>query len=115
MRKDKPETSLVSQSLTYIEPLPSANELSGYERTLPGAVEHILKMAEREAEHRRSNENTAMKETFKISKKGQWFAFILSLPSLGIIRISMFLGQPLGAVAPTIIAFVSLVAIFVKK
>jgi uncharacterized membrane protein len=87
MGKDKLEASLVSRSLTYAAPLPPANEFSGYEKALPGAADRILKMAEQEAEHRRNNENTVVNESVKISKKGQLFAFIISLLSLIIIGI----------------------------
>jgi uncharacterized membrane protein len=111
MGKDKHETSLVSQSLIYIGPLPTSSEFAGYEKTLTSAADRMLTITENEAKQCHNLQN----ESVKISKKGQWFAFIISLLSLGIIGISMFLGQPLDAIAPTVVTLVSRAAIFVKK
>jgi uncharacterized membrane protein len=96
-------------------PLPPAKEFRDYEQALPGAADRILTMAETQAEHRRKNDNKLLDHSIKKSGLGQIFAFTISLLSLGAIFASIFLNQPLVAVAPAIMALSSLAAIFVGK
>ncbi|GHV14680.1 hypothetical protein AGMMS49938_11250 [Fibrobacterales bacterium] len=105
----------IETSVTYVGPLPPANDFSKYEQTLPGAAHRILTLAEQEAEHRRKNENKLIDESISLGRKGQIFAFIIALVSLGIVCTSFFFSQPFAAIAPAIIAFTSLASIFVGK
>ncbi len=41
-------------------PIPPPSYLSGYEQLLPGAADRILKMAEKETEHRQAMEKKAL-------------------------------------------------------
>jgi len=52
--------SIAERRLEYLEhsgPLPHPEILSGYEKVLPGSADRILKMAEKQQDHRISNEN----------------------------------------------------------
>ncbi|GHU49418.1 hypothetical protein FACS1894200_08030 [Spirochaetia bacterium] len=89
---------VVSQSLTYIGPLPTASEFAGYNDALPGAADRILTIAENESKHRHKLQD----ESVKLNSKGQWFAFLVTLAAL-------------GAIAPAIVALTSLGAVFIKK
>jgi uncharacterized membrane protein len=59
-------------------------------------------MAEQESEHRRKNEEKIVHHSIKKSGRGQVFAFILAVLSLGTI-------------VPAIIALSSLIAVFAGK
>jgi len=112
MNNDKQETQIVSsQSLMYIGPLPPPKDFNDYEKTLPGTANRILVIAEQEAEHRRKNEEKIIKYT----GRGQVFAFILAIISLGLIFFSILKGEPLGTIVPAIIALSSLIAVFAGK
>ena len=99
----------------YSGPLPTSKEFNGYEQTLPGAADRILTMAEKESEHRRTNETKIVDHSVKKSGRGQIFAFILALFSLGLVFFSILKGEPLGAIVPAIIALSSLIAVFAGK
>jgi len=102
-------------SVAYYGPLPTASEFSGYEQTLPGAADRILALAEKEAEHRRKNEDKLLEESINLSRKGQKFAFVIALVSLAIFGISIFFKQPLISIVPAVIAFTSLAAVFMGR
>jgi len=99
----------------YAGPLPTSGEFSGYEQAMPGAANRILSMAEREAEHRRRNENMIVEHSVRKSGRGQIFAFVLALVSLGLVFFSILRSEPLGAIVPAMIAFSSLIAVFAGK
>ena len=98
------DQQLVSQSIAYSGPLPPAAEFERYEHAQSGTAERLLVLAEKESEHRRENENKLVDSKVKIT-----------LGSLGGIFASIFLGKPLGAIAPAIVALTSLAAVFIKK
>jgi len=109
---DKQENQIYSsQSLLYSGPLPPPKDFYDYEQALPGTANRILLIAEQEAEHRRKNEEKIIKYT----GRGQIFAFILAIISLGLIFFSILKGEPLGAIVPAIIALSSLIAVFMGK
>ena len=72
-------------------------------------------MAEQEAEHRRKNEEKIVQQSIKKSGRGQMFAFIIAVISLGLVFFSIYKGEPLGTIVPAIIALSSLVAVFAGK
>jgi uncharacterized membrane protein len=97
--------------MMYSGPLPPSNEFAGYDKSLPGAAERILSLAEREAEHRHAKENNAL----KLSRRGQLIAFIITVLSLITVVMSIFFSQPVASIAPSIIAITGLASIFVSK
>jgi uncharacterized membrane protein len=101
-------------AMTYSGPLPPANQFAEYEHTLPGAADRILALAEKEAEHRHQNEDAVVNKSMSLGGRGQLFAFILSLISMGIILASILLKQPIAAIAPTIVALTGLSSVFIN-
>jgi len=99
----------------YRGPLPTAEEFGRYEQVLAGAANRILSMAEKQAEHRQTNEDKLVKHSIQKSGRGQLFAFIIALCSLGVVFYSILKGQPLVAIVPAIIALSGLVAVFAGK
>ena len=101
-------------ALSYSGPLPPANQFAEYERTLPGAADRILALAEKEAEHRHQNEDAIIKKSMNLGVRGQIFAFIISLISMGVVIISIVAKQPIVAIAPTIVALTGLSSVFIN-
>jgi uncharacterized membrane protein len=95
--------------------LPTANEFIKYESALPGAADRILKIAEKEAEHRHENEDKIITESLKLSTRGLNFSFIISVLSLIAVGMSVFLSQPAAAIAPAIIAITGLASTFINR
>jgi uncharacterized membrane protein len=96
-------------------PLPSSREFAGYEQTLPGSAHRILTCMEQEAANRHENEKTLIKESLRLSFRGQNFGMITILISSILITLSIIFKQPLAAIAPCILAIGSLAAIFFGK
>jgi uncharacterized membrane protein len=105
----------LSQSLTISGPLPGSTEYSGYEKTHPGTAERILVMAEKQAAHRQEVEKETIRDAFRLNSRGQVLGFVVAILSIGAVFASLFLNQPLGAIAPAIVALTGLAAIFVGK
>jgi uncharacterized membrane protein len=63
----------------YSGPLPDASQFQAYEMTLPGAADRIIKMAEKESEHRHKKEDKALNGMIWNERLGMLCAFILSL------------------------------------
>ena len=106
---------VTTRSLTYSGPLPTSNEFDGYERVLPGAADRILSICEKEVEHRHRNEDKIVSQSLWLESRGQIFAFVLSLLSIGTIVASFLLSHPVMSIAPTLIAITSLASIFTSN
>jgi len=100
-----------SQSLMYSGPLPPSGEFTMYDKALPGAAERILSLAEKEVAHRHKTENKLL----NLDSRGQIFALILSILSLGAVGLSIYFSQPVASIAPAIIAITGLVSIFLNR
>lgn len=83
--KDKREiiTSAIYaiEQKSYSGPLPAPEDFAEYEKILPGSTDRILKMAEKQLDHRISSENKIIDKSYKQSDRGQ---------ILGAILVSMF-------------------------
>jgi len=109
------KTSIVSLEKSISGPLPSSGEFAGYEQTLPGSADRILKYMEKEATERHENEKLVIKESLRLSARGQNFGMISIIISAALIALSIFLKQPLAAIAPCILAIGALATIFFGK
>lgn len=101
----------IQKSLMYSGPLPPSTEFASYEDILPGAAERILTLAESETKHRHKTEDKLV----SISGRGQIFALIVSILSLGAVGLSIFFEQPVASIAPAIIAITGLISIFTNR
>jgi uncharacterized membrane protein len=109
---NKNQVQTVSQQVTYVGPLPPANEFAKYESALPGAADRILLIAEKEMEHRHKNDDKIIEDSLKMSSRGQIFALIITVLSLIAVGIGTFFSKPTASIAPAIIAIASLASIF---
>ena len=64
---------------TFSGPLPPPNVLTKYNEAVPDAAERILRMAEKQAEHRQGLETKAVASNTFNQTLGSIFAFILGL------------------------------------
>lgn len=60
-------------------PLPPPAALEQFERSAPGAADRILGMAEREEDHRHSQESAMLRSDVQARTRGQWMAFLVAL------------------------------------
>ncbi|MGH7450205.1 MAG: DUF2335 domain-containing protein, partial [bacterium] len=60
-------------------PLPPPEAVEHYNKIIPNGADRLLKMVELQSEHRRACEETGLKASISISKRGQILAFLLSL------------------------------------
>ena len=72
----------------YEGPVPHPKIIREYEAVLPGSADRILKMAEKQQEHRIVLETKNIDNHLKINRRGQIFGFVVFI--LGIILSLIF-------------------------
>lgn len=115
----KKEEILRSVSVTMIQershsgPLPDAETLIKYNSVIPDGADRIMKMAEKQQEHRMSIENKLIQSQTKQSGLGQWFGLIIGLVGIGCGTFLAYSGETTvgGIIAGGTV--VSLVSVFV--
>lgn len=68
---------------THIGPLPDPETLEGYAGLITNGAERIMKMAEKQSDHRMSLEKRVIDAQIVQSYLGQIFAFVIGLAALG--------------------------------
>ncbi len=82
--------------MSFSGPLPPPEILKKYDDVLPGSVERIIKMAEQQAEHRRSLEQQVIKSDIKNSKLGILCGFFIGMGGIvGGVVVAIYGKQPL--------------------
>jgi uncharacterized membrane protein len=112
---DKTSPQKSELSVSYEGPLPTSREFAGYNQVLPGAADRILAITEKEAEHRRKNQDKLINASIKYNGRGQIFALIISILSIVGVGLSIFFSAPFASIAPTIIAITGLASLFISK
>ena len=79
----------------FVGPLPHPDHFDAYEKTLKGAADRILKLAERQSAHRMGHEEVEQRAGIAARSRGQWFAFIL-------VVVTLALGSYLAATGVTL-------------
>jgi uncharacterized membrane protein len=77
-KNQPPEKKTAILAAAYSGPLPDASQFQAYEITLPGAADRIIRMAEKESEHRHRKEIKALNGMIWNERLGMLCAFILS-------------------------------------
>jgi len=106
---------LIPVSHALSGPLPSSREFAGYERVLSGSAERILAIWEREVANRHEGEKTMIKESIRLSSRGQFFGLVTILVCAGLILASTLLNQPLAAIPSAIVALAGIATVFFGK
>lgn len=105
----------IEESSSFKGPLPPPEILEGYEGILPGASERIIKMAEKQQDHRMFIEKTIVERQTKQSGHGQTWGGVLAV-LFGVIALVLgYNGHDVlaGVIATTTI--VGLATIFVLR
>ena len=82
-KEEVKEALMVMRSEMYSGPIPPPEALARYEEIQPGAADRILKMAEKQQEHRMALETKAIGGQVDQSKRGQIFGFIAIFLCIG--------------------------------
>lgn len=96
----------VSRLEQFSGPLPPPAVFRQYEQVQPGFAERIMRMTEKELDHQISMDQAQLKLRDKLLDaeiraftRAQWFTFALVCAFLTIAGVSVYKGQPLGAIA----------------
>lgn len=105
------------QQQHYSGPLPHPEALERYNQIVPGAAERIIKMAEKEMDHRHKNEDVMTRSAIRTTIMSIIFAFVSVLILSGLVFYALTKGFDVvaGSIAVGSIAAVSSVFIFFKK
>jgi uncharacterized membrane protein len=72
----------VETSLTLSGPLPAPDVIGGYEKVLPGSADRIIRMAEKEQDHRHALQGRSQTHLVRLTFVGQLFAFVLGISGI---------------------------------
>ncbi len=104
----------VSVQTAYSGPIPPAQELEGYNAVVPGAAERILLMAEKNQQHQIDIETLALNSARKEARRGQIFAFLITVLAFSSSIAAMIMGFPSVASVIGGTTVVSLAYVFIK-
>ena len=102
-------------AMSHSGPLPPAEQFFKYDQALPGAAERILRMAEKELAHRHESETKLIDESVKADKRGQYFAYSITLISLGMFCYFAYNGLLVPSIFPGIVTIASVVVAFIGQ
>ena len=94
-------------------PLPSPQELAQYNDIIPNGAERIMRMAEKQQEHRMGLEKSVIRSDIRQSFLGLAAGFIVALSSLGGGVTIALSGQPIAGTAFGGLTLAGLVSVFV--
>lgn len=88
-KNQRREVQMVKQQLHFSGPLPPPEILEKYNNVVPGAAERILKMAEKQSDHRQELEKMVISSDTLNSRRGLCFALVMGM--LAIIASSFLI------------------------
>lgn len=74
--------------------LPRPEDFAKFGAVVPDAPERLLRMAEREQEHRIALESQVIPANQRAGARGQWMGAVISLAALGLSAGTAYLGVP---------------------
>lgn len=109
-----PQREKIRQILVqYQGPLPPPAMMEEYARLIPNAPERLMSLLEQQTAHRISMESTLITSRIALTKRGQWFAFFLSI-FFGVITVVLALsGHPVVSGSIGVTTIVGLAVVFV--
>ena len=107
--------SVVRESMVaFSGPIPPPEQFGQYERILPGSADRILRMAEKQQDHRMEIEKEAVTKNLNHNKRGQSFGFIAMLLMLALSVLFVFNGMKVWAGIIGSVTIGTLVALFLS-
>ena len=94
-------------------PLPHAADLAAYNDVQAGLADRIVRMAEREQDHRHSMDLQELRQPFELARRGQSYGLASLLVLAALAGYLAYLGHPGWAVVVGSIDFLAIVAVFV--
>lgn len=101
-KDDKAPTVYQQASLTYSAPLPPPAILKGYGDIDPSFPERVFSDFEKNSQHVRDQERTALKMQARDTKTGQWMAFAVIMTGLIGTMVLAYLGKDYAAIATAV-------------
>jgi uncharacterized membrane protein len=107
------QQAMILTQMSRSGPIPDAEQLEKYERITPGAADRIIKMAEKQSDHRQTIERAVIKTKSINSTLGVVFAFLLGAGTIfgGVFLAYNGQGWP-GAVLGSA-GLIGLVSVFI--
>lgn len=105
---------IYSDQRTHSGPLPSPDYLEEYSRLIPNGAERIMKMAEKQSEHRLTMEKKALSSHVNQGYIGQVFGLIIGLATIAAGVYLGINGQPLLGGVLGVGGITGLVTAFIK-
>lgn len=95
---------------THSGPLPAPETYAQYDEVHPGAAERILRMAEKEQDHRHRSEDRIISHEYGVRYTAQAGAILALVLLCALVAYCAFVGQPvtaalIGAVGAIVVAF----------
>ena len=110
------QRAIVAYGETFIGPLPPPETLAQYEEILPGSAERIMVLAESQAEHRQSLEETVKTTIEDDSRRetlGVWFGAIVSIFLIACGTFLVYYGHDWAGTTMIVSTIASVVGVFV--
>ena len=87
----------------YSGPVPHAGEMARYKAVDPSFPERFVAMAERQAQHRQQLETMLVTDDFKLKRRGQDYALLVTIIGLAVAVLFAWMEHPVvaGIVAGT--------------
>lgn len=92
-------------SSQFSGPIPPPELLEGYENIVPGAADRIIRMTERQIDHRTNIESLIVKGDNRRADRGLTFAFMLGILCIVVAATLAYLGQPNVAIVIIVVLF----------
>jgi uncharacterized membrane protein len=99
---------------THIGPLPDIETLAGYSNLIPNGAERVMRMAEKQSEHRMKMEEKVITGQLSQSNTGQILAFLIGLAALGASAYCIVSGYEWAGAAVGVGGITGLVTAFIK-
>lgn len=107
------KSQLVQVQQHYSGPLPQPDALAKYDQIVPGAAERIIRMAEKEMDHRHDTENKMTQNAIRTTYLGIIFAFVSVLVLSGSVLYALYKGFDTVAASIAVGSIAAVAGVFV--
>lgn len=104
---------MVSVEQRFSGPLPPPSILDGYNQAVENGAERIVKMAEKQNDHRIEMEKSVILHQLKESSRGQWFELVIGIFALSMAGGLAYLGHEVAGSIIGAAGVTGLVSVFV--
>ncbi len=107
------QMTVAAFAASYHGPLPPAEQVRAYEQVLPGSFDRVLRMAERQQEHRMELERVTVREAANRSWWGLRLGFVITVLVVGVGAAAIFTGRSLAGFGLILADLAVLAGVFV--